>query len=148
MRKRHNGFTNFMRKLEGETNNDNFSETEGLGSELYSRYGLLLGVLRGERSWSSYMQEIMGCSIEERRACYTLRKYLRINIPSYPLGVYFSDGGSAYRKAIEYLREHQESEQQERVSSGTHRPVSLGNTDDLYIRQIIWRDLLSPSSSS
>ena len=133
MRKKHNGFTRFMQQTTKGQNNDDLLQTEKTRSEFYQRYSLLLGVLRGERSWSSYVQEVLRVGIEERRACITLRKYLQLNIPAYPLGVYFEDDGSAYRQAIEYIISHSYSGQQERVSPDTDGRVSLRYTGNVYI---------------
>lgn len=118
MRHKRNGFTNFMQKLDGVKDDDNFSETEGLGSELYQRYGILLGVLRGYICWGTYLGRMLHLSTEERHYCWEIRRASGItNIPSDPVGVYFSDGGCAYRKAVEYIREHFSGEQQDGFST-------------------------------
>ena len=107
MRHKRNGFTNFMQKLDGVKDDDNFFETEGLGSELYQRYGLLLGVLRGEVCWGTYLEWVQHRSYPERQNLHRIRRAAGVRwLPSNPMGVYFADGGCAYRKAIEYIREH------------------------------------------
>jgi len=130
MRKRHNGFTSFMKKLDGETNNDNFSETEGLGIRVHQGYECLLELLRGDICWNTYFSRFNSLSFTERHDMYYLRKsILGLDIPSISMGVYIRDR-SYYREAVEYLRQHQASEQQETVSADTNGPLSFDNTED------------------
>lgn len=150
MRKRQNGFTKFMRKLEGETNNDNFSETEGLGSELYQRYEWLFKLLRSEHCWGTYFQGMRKFSFAQRNDWAVLRDRIGLDVPSRSMGVYVTDR-SFYRKAIEYLREYQDREQQERVSPTVHGPVSLSDTDNVYLSPDIVADIFNtygPSAQS
>lgn len=139
MRQRHNGFTNFMRKLEGD-NYDNILQEEGLGFRVHKGYECLLELLQSRICFSTYVERVNQCSSTERREAYNLRKRIGLDFPSGTLGVYVEDR-SFYDKAVEYLREHQASERQEGVSTVTDGPVSLGNTDDVYIFSRIFEQL-------
>lgn len=132
MRKRHNGFTSFMKKQDGVTEDDHIFAAEGIGRELYQRHECLLELLRAEYDWSTYVQRVVCLSGEERYACRDLRLYLGLLIPFDKVGVYVDDR-TFYRKAIEYLREYQAREQQTRVSSGVDESNYIGYSPDYYI---------------
>jgi len=105
-----------MKKLDGETNDDYFFETAGLGGRFHSGYEWLLELLRGDICWGTYFSRLPSLSYQERHDMYIIRReVLGIVTPPYSMGVYVTDR-SLYREAVEYLRQHQASEQQATVS--------------------------------
>lgn len=136
MRQRLNGFTSFMKKLDGDKDYDYIPETTGIGGELYQRYECLLELLRGAISWGEYLERINQLRYKEGMACYRLRKdILGLDIPYSQVGVYVTDR-CYYRQAIKYLREYQESERQAELPRGFNTRVSLSDTSDVYLSQL------------
>lgn len=136
MRQKRNGFTSFMKKLDGDKDYDYIPETTGIGGELYQRYECLLELLRGAYCWSEYLERVEQLRYSERMACYRLRMLtLGLRIPYDTVGVYVTDR-SYYRQAIEYLREYQESERQAELQGASNERMFISNTSDVYLSQL------------
>ena|SRR6056297_2065193 len=145
MRQKTNGFTNFMKKLEGK-NDDNILQAEGLGFRVHQGYECLLEFLQSRICLSTYVERIHQCSYEERHDAYNLRKRIGLDFPSNTLGVYVTDR-SYYFKAVEYLREHQTSEQQ----AGVQGTADARGSDPYPVHvnvRMVWVDDYPSSSSS
>lgn len=151
MRTRHNGFTSFMKKLDGETNDDYFSETAGFGGRLHQGYECSLELLRGDICWGTYFQRLGSFSLAERHDMYFLRReVLGITIPSCSMGVYVTDR-SFYRQAVEYLRQHQTSEQQDEFPAVADGPVSNSSSDYYIVNdnaQRMWNSIRQLSGAT
>ena len=132
MRHRRNGFTSFMKKLDGVEEHDYFSETAGFGSWFHSGYECVLELLRGNICWATYLDRLDNICNSERVDAYYIRgEVAQLNIPSRTLGVYVTDQ-SAYDKAIKYFRLYQASQQQENVSTITDGSVSSSGSSHYY----------------
>jgi len=127
-----------MRKLDGVKNDDYFLETEGVRSWVYQRHECLLKLLRAEVDWRGYIDGLSCFSFEERQACKVLRQYLGLDVPHGKVGVYIDDR-SFYRKAIEYLREYSDREQQDDVPRETQQGISSSDTAHHHLRELLQR---------
>jgi|SRR6056297_676003 len=145
MRQRHNGFTNFMKKLEGK-NDDNIFEEEGPGFRVHQGYECLLELLQSRISFSTYVERAHQCSFTERLDAYNLRERIGLDVPLDSMGVYIEDR-SFYFKAVEYLREHQESEQQAGVQGTAYARGSDSYPVHIDVRTSWLDDYPSGSSS-
>lgn len=145
MRQRPNGFTQFVRKLDGVKDNDDVSSTHVLGSELPSWTHILLQFLRAEVDWSTYMHEIdrriSSRDREKRQALYTAREAMAgVGIHVDPVGLHVTNP-SAYREAIEYLRSHPACQRQDDnafYATETSAGDRTRDYDPEYVR-CIWR---------
>lgn len=132
MLNKHKGFARFMRQLDGkgETTDDYFSSTESLGRRLSEGAMFLVQFMRAECSWSTYLSEIRGFSLEERSTLvYARTEVAGVHELTREVGLHI-ENPSAYRKAIEYLLSHPACQRQTRDEGITEFERTGSNTED------------------